>query len=303
MQFKAFYTNHSGWQQLFLLLMLLLAGTILSSVLGLGLFFLVYGYSASLFQHPDMLRFSQLLSAVGTFVLPSLVLAWLCSRNPKEYLWLNKAPGILFSLLGFVCLLLLSPLINLADMLNKQLVLPDFLRAVEDWMRTNEEAAQQLTNLFLADKDIVSFLYNLLIIAVVAAIGEEFFFRGAVQRVIGKWTANPHLVIWLTAILFSAFHLQFYGFLPRMILGAFLGYLLYWSGSIWVPVLIHFANNTIAIITLSDSQLSQNTYLTGNLTNEQILPYILIAVVTTSLFFFLARMMQKKKKTTKEEEI
>ena len=88
---------------------------------------------------------------------------------------------------------------------------------------------------------------------------------------IGKWTSNPHTIIWIAAILFSAFHLQFYGFLPRMILGAYFGYLLYWSKSIWIPVFAHFVNNAFAVIGMSDSRLKDNEFVTGDIPAEHLL--------------------------------
>lgn len=104
-------------------------------------------------------------------------------------------------------------------------------------MQTQEALAEQLTNTLLAGDGLLTFLSNLVVMALMAGITEEFLFRGALQRIIGQWTANHHIVIWSAAILFSAFHLQFYGFLPRMLLGAYFGYLLYWSRNIWIPVL------------------------------------------------------------------
>ncbi|TAF81977.1 MAG: CPBP family intramembrane metalloprotease, partial [Sphingobacteriales bacterium] len=88
----------------------------------------------------------------------------------------------------------------------------------------------------------------LLMIAILPAIGEELFFRGTIQNIFTALFKNPHVAVWLTAILFSAIHLQFYGFLPRMFLGALFGYLFIWGKSIWLPILGHFLNNGFAVI-------------------------------------------------------
>ena len=172
---------------------------------------------------------------------------------------------------------LFSPVINLLGLLNKQMELPAFMAPIEEWMRAQETLAEQLTTILLSSDSVWVILANLIVIAVTAGITEEFLFRGALQRVIGKWTSNPHTIIWIAAILFSAFHLQFYGFLPRMILGACFGYLLYWSKSIWISVFSHFVNNASAAIGMSDSRPKDNEFFTGAIPAEHLLDFCLTA--------------------------
>lgn len=291
------FTERPVRVQLFVFLLLILMGTFFSSFLGIGLFYLFYGTSEDMSQYPDMLRFVQLLSVSGTFLFPALAMSWLCSHNPKEYLSLKKRPGIELFILSAVSLILIMPLINLADILNKQMVFPEFLGGIEDWMRMKEESAERFTQLLLADNDFISVLYNLVVIAVFAAVGEEFFFRGALQRVFEKWNINHHLVIWLVAVLFSAFHLQFYGFITRLLLGAFLGYLLHWTGSICIPVFVHFLNNAVVVIIMSNEKLNRNDYLSGEIYKEKTILYLLFTVVSFALFLVIVRMLQKKGKS------
>ena len=115
-------------------------------------------------------------------------------------------------------------------------------------MDINELQAMKLTEAFLSDISIGGFIVNLLMIGMLAAIGEELLFRGVILRIFKDWSGNTHVAVWISAILFSALHLQFFGFLPRMILGVVLGYLFVWSRSLWVPVITHFINNTAAVI-------------------------------------------------------
>lgn len=129
--------------------------------------------------------------------------------------------------------------------------------------------------------------------ALCPAITEEFFFRGALQRLIGKWNPNPHFVIWSAAILFSAFHLQFYGFIPRMLLGAYLGYLLLWTRSIWIPVFAHFINNATAVIGMSDKNLRESALVTGEIPTDQIFQYGIAAAISLILFIFLNQYLKK----------
>lgn len=275
--------------QIMALLLLMAGGALLMSLLAMGILFPFTGTLTDGFGNPHVLRFYQLFSSIGTFLLPALGVAWLCSNDPKRYLSLEGWPDLKIILLSLIGMLLLSPVVNLSDLLNRQIELPAFMAPIENWMREQEEAAEVITNLLLADNDILSLLSNLLVIALCAGITEEFFFRGALQRIIGRWIKNHHAVIWTAAILFSAFHMQFYGFFPRMFLGAYFGYLVYWSRNIWVPVIAHFFNNAITVVIMSSVSLKENEYLTGELDNSDILPYSLLAIASLILLHWVTK--------------
>lgn len=250
---KGIYAGKPAIFQLTVLLLLILAGAVFSSLIVMGFFYMIYGLHADITQYSDMMRLLQLISALGTFLFPALALAWLCSYNPKEYLSIGKMPKGHILLLTFLSIFLITPSISLTGILNKQMELPSFMEPIENWMRLQEETAEQLTLKLLAGRGIITLFFNLIVIAVAAGITEEFLFRGALQRIIGKWTYNHHIIIWSAAIIFSTFHMQFFGFLPRMLLGAYFGYLLYWTRNIWIPVFAHFVNNAIAVISMSDA--------------------------------------------------
>lgn len=282
---KGIYAGKPAIFQLILLLLLILAGAVFSSLFAMGLFYLSYGLHTDITQYPDMMRLLQLISAIGTFLFPALALAWLCSSNPKEYLSIGKMPKGHILLLTFLCVFLLTPSISLTGLLNKQMELPSFMEPIESWMRSQEETAEQLTLKLLAGGGIITLFFNLIVIAVAAGVTEEFLFRGALQRIIGNWTHNHHIIIWSAAIIFSAFHMQFFSFLPRMLLGAYFGYLLYWTRNIWIPVFAHFVNNAFAVIAMSDTQLKDNEFITGDISTQNLLPYTIVAIV--ALFFFI----------------
>ncbi len=101
---------------------------------------------------------------------------------------------------------------------------------------------------YLAVKSIWGLLFNLFMVALIPAVGEEFLFRGTLQRIFSEWLRSEHLAVWTTAVLFSLMHYQFLGFMPRILLGALFGYLFLWTGNIWVPVLAHFVNNAVAVV-------------------------------------------------------
>lgn len=290
---KGIYAGKPALFQLLLLLVSLLLGSIFSSLIGTGIFFMLHGTAGNIMHYPGMMRMMQLISAIGTFLFPALAVAWLCSPDPEAYLCIKRKTDTKILLLVLASMILMSPTVTLTALLNKQMVLPSFMAPVEAWMQTQEALAEQLTNTLLAGDGLLTFLSNLVVMALMAGITEEFLFRGALQRIIGQWTANHHIVIWSAAILFSAFHLQFYGFLPRMLLGAYFGYLLYWSRNIWIPVFAHFANNAFAVIGMSDNRLKENEFITGDISNANLLPYSALAVITLLLFIVCVQRIRK----------
>jgi len=106
----------------------------------------------------------------------------------------------------------------------------------------------RVTERLVMTDSVGNLLLNLLLIAALPAIGEEFFFRGALHDIFKRLFRNDHVAVWVGALLFSAGHVQFYGFFPRLLLGAFFGYLLVRTKNIWVSVLAHFANNAAVVL-------------------------------------------------------
>jgi uncharacterized protein len=200
--------------------------------------------------HPDyenLLKYFQVIQSIGLFVIPPFILGWFFSRNSLKYLQLDRGIGLRTIALTTVIMISAIPLINLLAHFNAQMSLPDFMAPVEEWMKETEEAARRLTETFLAADTFADLMLNILIIAVIPAIGEELLFRGIIQRLFSEWTRNYHAGIWISAIIFSALHLQFFGFLPRTMLGVLFGYMLVWSGKMWIPITAHFVNNAMAV--------------------------------------------------------
>lgn len=200
------------------------------------------------------LKWIQLIQASTMFLLPPLVMAYLWSTKPME--WLKLAPAEGNKACGRNCLwaigimLIAQPAINMFSQWNQQLALPELLQPLEAWMRAQEETAGKLTEQFLNVTTVGGLLINLGLMALLPAAGEELTFRGVLQGLMTKLDRQsvPHVAIWVTAILFSAIHMQFYGFVPRMLMGALFGYMLAWTGSMWIPMLMHFVNNALAVL-------------------------------------------------------
>lgn len=193
------------------------------------------------------LKILQLFQSIGTFVLTPAVLAYLWSITPRRFLQLDSKTNSKIYVFVAIFMLIIIPFINLLGYWNQQVVLPESLKFIEIWLRNSELQAAELTEKLLNVHNVQGLLFNIFLIAILPAIGEELYFRGIVQKIISNKN-NMIFGIWSAAFIFSAIHLQFYGFFPRLLLGAFFGYLLYWSGNLWLPILAHFINNVTAVL-------------------------------------------------------
>jgi hypothetical protein len=195
-----------------------------------------------------ILRFYQIVLSVGFFLLPPLILAWLFSGRIWGYLYLNRFSKVDRYALVLFMMLVAIPLINFLAYLNEHIQLPGALSGIEAYFVKNEKAAEAQTYAFLNVHTLAGLLFNVFMVALLPAIAEEFMFRGILQRLFTGITKNAHWGILISSFLFSAIHLQFYGFFPRWLLGALFGYLLLWSGSLWLPIFAHFINNAVAVV-------------------------------------------------------
>ena len=227
----------------------------------LGCIFLLSMFAAGsmfVFEQPlsvTSLKWIQLFQSAAMFLLPPLCMAYLWAKAPMKWLKVDNFQSFKVSSMAILLMLVALPAINLLADINQQVALPTFLEPLEAWMKTQEETAKQLTEQFLSVTTYSGLIINILLMALLPAIAEELTFRGVLQRLFQGSNVSdfhtvkvPHIAIWVTAILFSAIHMQFYGFLPRMLMGALFGYMLVWTGSLWVPILMHFTNNAMAVI-------------------------------------------------------
>ena len=225
--------------QLLLLSFLSIAGFVISAIL----------YSILINTPLDSitsLKITQLLQEILVFGLPA-ILAWRwLSGDPIKTLLTNTA-DIKSIIIAIIFIITIIPCIDVLSQWNKSLHLPYFLRELENSMIALEQQANNITETMLSVSTIWGLIANIVVIALAAAICEELFFRGGVQRILAG-AFNYHIAVWLTAILFSAIHLQFGGFIPRLILGVSFGYIAIWSRSLYPSIIAHFINNGIAVL-------------------------------------------------------
>jgi len=263
-----FLENISNASKLMLLLGLILICTLFTAFSGLliGKLFLgvdlatlgVYISEPKTDEAIAFIKFYQLLNQLGTFIIPALLFGFLVSEKPTDYLRLNERPRTLVLSISFLLIFTILPFVNYLEEINRSLQLPELLNELEYWIKDKEDKAAHLTEVIVRTNSVQGLILNLFIVALVPAIGEELLFRGVLLKLIKDITHNVHWAVIISAILFSAFHLQFYGFLPRFALGLMLGYLFVITNNLWVPIFIHFINNAAAVIVFN---LHHNGYI------------------------------------------
>lgn len=195
------------------------------------------------------LRIATVAQDMLLFIVPAVATSVLVSYDGGRMLCVDRMPVPQVLLMGLVVYVCGIPAMNALVAWNESLTLPASLAPLEEAMRQSEDAAKEAVEILFGGTSWGDLIVCLLIVGVLAGVSEELFFRGAMQRLLSSGRMGPHAAIWVTAIVFSVFHMQFYGFFPRVILGAFFGYLLYWSGSVWLPVMLHVLNNSLVVWT------------------------------------------------------
>ena len=236
------------WIQLIVLALFMLGGMLISSALGELVILLLY-HTPQMLEASDpvtAIRISQSLVTIGTFLVPALLFAYCYNRQWFDYNAANRSPKQ--SMINIV-LILSVPLLPVVGALSafNQHIMPQE-GGVAEFMRDLEEAANHILELVTSQRSSWDLVANMLVFAVLAGVCEEFFFQGALQPLMMNWTKNPHIGILLTALIFSALHFQFYGIIPRFLLGVYLGYLFYWSRSLWLPILAHVLHNALSLM-------------------------------------------------------
>lgn len=243
--------------QFLLFVVVFMAIFIVCNIIGILAVGVIYGFNLIVeigrlnFSNPQSITALYILQVVTMTIpifLAPVIFGYWVAKAPAEYIKPTiRIPWMLF-VIAFFVMLISSPLIEFFSNINQQMVLPKWLSGLEQWMKESEESARRITTAILNMQTIWDCIKNVLLIGLLTAIAEEFLFRGGMQTILQKWTKNTHIAIWVTAAIFSAFHMEFYGFLPRMLLGGLFGYFVAWSGSIWPAVWGHFLNNGSAVI-------------------------------------------------------
>jgi membrane protease YdiL (CAAX protease family) len=238
---RGIYCHLNHFSKLILLITLVLSFLLFSTLLGILILVPFYGTDVlSMLQMPDYsnmqfvnaMKMIQIINTLGGLLFPSFIFIWLCAPENETFGGLTKSYSLLPVLLSFLLIVLAQPIVGLANKLNSYLSLPDWLSFIENQMKNMEAQGEQITDAFLSTTSSKGLILNIFMIAILPAFAEEILFRGVLAKLFKDWSSNVHLAVFLSSFIFAAIHFQFYGFLPRFLLGMALGYLFFWSGSL-----------------------------------------------------------------------
>lgn len=271
---------------------------------GLGLLAASFTYDGNILtdmsdplNHPgirnSILLLQGVASAVGLIFLPWYYLKFSeCTTLSVFFKGNEKWPMLILVIM--IAVVALGLAISPAVEWNTNIQFPDWMAGFGQWAQETERMAEAIVKSITNNLTPLTFVSTFIVVAILPAIGEELVFRGLIQTELQRAFKNPHVGIWVASILFSAIHLQFLGFLPRMLIGAFLGYLYYWSGNLWIPMLGHFFNNGLQLIGLYLFQKGAFAFDMEN-TESPPWPVVVISIVIVSfLLLYLKNYFQRR---------
>ncbi|MCL2417157.1 MAG: CPBP family intramembrane metalloprotease [Bacteroidales bacterium] len=263
------------------------SGTVLFIFFGV-LSFVVIGVPSILIAGENSEIVSLFVGQIAIFLIPALLYAYYAYHDFWNDLGLKKA-GKISDHSSFILLYLLTiPLVGFLVDISEILPFP------EPWVEASKRMEAMLNEIvfgLLSDGTFANLMFTLLVIAVLPAICEEIFFRGVVLTNIAKRTGNIHLAVWLSAIFFSAIHFEILGFLPRILLGAVLGYSFILTKSLWIPIIIHFLNNGVLVFLYFSYQKNWIGFNPSEITTP--VPIWLVAVCVVAGFVLLRYLLRK----------
>jgi membrane protease YdiL (CAAX protease family) len=245
----------------------------------------------------------QFISVTMPLLISPIIFSKWIVKEPDHYLKTNFNFPWLLIIIAFVTMMLSNPVTEFLGNLNEKMVLPKFLSGLEKWMRDSEDSAKKISDSMMQMKSIWNMVFDLIFIGLLTALVEEIMFRGCLQTILVQWTKNNHAAVWITAILFSTFHLEFFGFLPRMFLGVLFGYFTAWSGSVWPAIWAHFVNNGTIVVIM---YLVQQKQVDINVDDQHMFSNVIYAVsliITVALLYFYHYIAVKRQIAEHGEEL
>jgi membrane protease YdiL (CAAX protease family) len=253
--------NHPSWSPVRIAASFILVIILSSLVIG-GIGFIIATSAYDNLSEPGAMRWLQLTNSLGVFLVPPLVLMWWSKSSPQVFLGWRRA-RISPTEWGALLLIISGSFFTIDALAHLNMVLLPEASWVED-LKAQEATVKLALDILLRDMVPTTLLANALIMVAVPAIGEELFFRGAVQGLLGQ-KFNHHIAIAGSALFFALGHMQPLSVLPILFMGMIFGYLKHWTGSIWVPIGLHFINNATALGSayLNDGNLLEESTMAG----------------------------------------
>lgn len=236
------------------------------------------------------LLITSILQNILVFIFPSYAIIKLEKRNVVNTFGLSNKLSLI-NIFGIIAIMVVAtPALNQIIYWNQNIVFPQCLKDIENLFRQWETQNAETTKILLDGNSLMTLLTGIFTIGIVTPIGEELFFRAGLQRILSE-SISRHLSIWIAAIIFSALHLQFFGFIPRVLLGAFFGYLFVWTNSIWAPIFAHAFNNTLIVILsyLTSCKICDLNFDEWGVTKQGFPWYAILSMILTAIVLFYYR--------------
>ena len=281
-------SNH--WKELMIIVLIIFSAFVFLNLVISGYYIISGGISSSGMENlleDRVLMLSLNSLSIMIFISPYFYVKKLSNYSIKIFP-INSTPIILVLLSTFLFMILNSGVIEW----NKSINFPEFMNSFETWAFNKEKELEKITMFLVSFENNWEFLFGILSIALIPGICEEYLFRGVLQKNFYLISKNIHIAVWLSALFFSALHLQFYGFFPRMLLGVLFGYIYYWSGSILYPMIAHIFNNFFSLTIFYFSQkglLNENFEVSINSSPNIPIGLIIISAVLFIGFMYLLR--------------
>ena len=250
--------ERSALSSIFIIIGLVLVGMVVGNIFAAIVMVLVSGIDLHDFANLNQsimasptgwlsMILGQGVAAIFTFIATAWLYWTVIEKKNMSELNFKTLPTPVIFILVIAAQFIFMPFNGWLQAINENMVLPASLKGLEDFMKSMEDSLADVTKFLTTFNSFGEYLLALVVIAVIAGIGEELIFRGLIQRKLFLGTKNIHVAIWGAAFIFSFIHFQFYGFLPRMFLGALFGYLYFWTGNLWIPIAAHIFNNAFAV--------------------------------------------------------
>jgi hypothetical protein len=249
--------NESPLYQLFVSLLIIMGVGITLSIILILAGTMIFGSDLTVLEKSTealrnndvgFLKYILIIQDISLFLVPSIIILVMMKPESSTGLSELKIPHLKETGLVIILALCILPVTSFTGQINAGMHLPEWLSGVEKWMVEKEDHANNIINQVMISPAFGTMILNLFIIAILPAVAEEILFRGVLQKILYNLFKSGHAAIWVTAFIFSTIHFQFFGFIPRFILGLVFGYLFFWSGTLWLPVISHFVNNAVPVV-------------------------------------------------------
>ena len=278
--------------QVLILAFALLLGAIVFSLMGSLSAYLFLGvdvfnsdFDINLLPEETQIRIFRIIqpfNTLGTFLFPALVM-WFFSRNTISSSFSSNR--IMYSSIigSSLLIIVVKPIVSLLFILNKSI---DFsvLGSIGKSLIEASDLLSEKMALVTRSSTIEELVLNMVVIALIPAIAEEFFFRGTIQKMVLKGTKNYHISVWFTAVFFGLIHLNIQAMIPLIFLGGILGYIYHYTQNIWMSILAHFINNASLLLFIYNYGFEITKSEETNISTSAL---VFSLVMTAALLFFL----------------